>query len=89
MGSFGETSTVITNNARSFDNLSFDIGQEWFKVFSIYGEIDNLSANSIFLRGEIFSRVLKEIKPFIELILRFSTNYVLLISMVLFNQEII
>lgn len=58
---YGETSTVITDNARSFDNISFDIGPEWFKVSSIYGELDNLSTNGIFERRDLFEGIKRNI----------------------------
>ncbi|MBO6622598.1 MAG: hypothetical protein JJ892_06845 [Balneola sp.] len=58
---YGETSTVITDNTRSFDNISFDIGPEWFKVSSIYGELDNLSTNGIFERRNLFEGIKRNI----------------------------
>lgn len=58
---YGETSTVITENTRSFDNINFDIGPSWFKVSSIYGELDNLSINGLFERNSLFEGIKRNI----------------------------
>ncbi|MEX2478859.1 MAG: hypothetical protein WD357_10505 [Gracilimonas sp.] len=47
---YGEASTVITPNARSFDNLNISVGNSWFEVSGIFSELDNLGKDGTFDR---------------------------------------
>lgn len=49
-GPYGESSTIITPNARSFDNLNISVGNSWFKVSGIFAELDNLGKDGTFDR---------------------------------------
>lgn len=48
---YGEASTMISDNARSFDRIDITVGPEWFKVSGIFGELDNLGKDGTFERG--------------------------------------
>lgn len=48
---YGETSTLITPNARSFDRLDITVGNTWFEVSGIFAELDNLGKDGTFNRG--------------------------------------
>jgi len=49
-GPYQEASTVITPNARSFDNLNISVGNSWFEVSGIFAELDNLGKDGTFNR---------------------------------------
>ena len=45
---YKESSTILSNNARSFDKLSLGYYSQYFSVQSILGELDNINSNGIF-----------------------------------------
>ncbi|HBQ60564.1 MAG TPA: hypothetical protein DD671_13315 [Balneolaceae bacterium] len=48
---YGEASTILSDNARSFDRLNISVGPDWFKVSGIFGELDNLGRDGSFDRN--------------------------------------
>jgi len=45
---YKESSTILSNNARSFDKLSLGYYSQYFSVQSILGELDNINSNGVF-----------------------------------------
>ncbi|MFN1835352.1 hypothetical protein AB2B38_008820 [Balneola sp. MJW-20] len=43
-----ELSTVLSNNARSFDRISMSFGNTWIRFSSTLGELDNIGPNDVF-----------------------------------------
>jgi hypothetical protein len=48
-GKYGEASSIISTNARSFDNLNISVGGKYFSFQSIIGELNDISEDGIFL----------------------------------------
>lgn len=48
---YGETSTVLGTNPRSYDHLSISLEHSWFSLSSIFAELDNLGKDGTFERG--------------------------------------
>jgi hypothetical protein len=52
-GNFGEASSVISTNARSFDQINISFGGKYFSFQSIFGELNGITKDDIFM-GETF-----------------------------------
>jgi len=50
---YKESSTILSNNARSFDKLSLGYYSQYFSVQSILGELDNINSNDVFTGNAI------------------------------------
>lgn len=48
---YGEASTVISTNPRSFDRLDITLGNSWFEVSGLFAELDNLGKDGTFERN--------------------------------------
>ena len=53
-GKYGEASSIISTNARSFDNLSISFKGKYFSFQSIIGELNDISGDSIFVERTSF-----------------------------------
>lgn len=47
-GPFGETSTILSTNSYSFDQINIRFGSDTFSFRSVIGELDNIGADSTF-----------------------------------------
>ncbi|MEQ8523059.1 capsule assembly Wzi family protein [Gracilimonas sp.] len=52
-GKYGEASSIISTNARSFDHLNISFGGKYFSFQSIIGELNDISENDVFV-GETY-----------------------------------
>ena len=52
-GSYGNSSTVLSSNARSFDRFKVGFSSKYISIESMIGELDNLSSNRLF-EGKAF-----------------------------------
>ncbi|MCP9290169.1 MULTISPECIES: capsule assembly Wzi family protein [Gracilimonas] len=53
-GKYGEASSIMSTNARSFDNLTFSLSGKYFSFQSILGELNDISGDSVFVERTTF-----------------------------------